>query len=137
MSSIKKILAVLSVILILAIPVLADINQKAKMTGDNVIEINVKQTAWNYGSGDVNQYIDVVAAGNYQMVSQDSIILISDSDHSSNISNTMNGTNLVILNLDQYTKNMGSGNVAQGIEVTIEDNIQMLDQDVIVAIAGE
>jgi len=136
-SSIKKILAVLSVILILAIPVLADINQKAKMTGDNVIEINVKQTAWNYGSGDVNQYIDVVAAGNYQMVSQDSIILISDSDHSSNISNTMNGTNLVILNLDQYTKNMGSGNVAQGIEVTIEDNIQMLDQDVIVAIAGE
>ncbi|KCZ72047.1 hypothetical protein ANME2D_01448 [Candidatus Methanoperedens nitroreducens] len=123
--------------MILAIPVLADIDQKAKMTGDNVIEINIKQTAWNYGSGDVNQYIDVFASGNYQMVSQDSIILISDSDHSSNISNNMNGTNLVILNLDQYTKNMGSGNVAQGIEVTIEDNIQMLDQDVIVAIAGE
>src|SRR5574341_372380 len=101
----RKILAVLAIILILAVPVIADINQKAKLTGDNTVEIKVKQTAWNYGSGDINQDIGVLVKGNYQMVSQDSLVLISDSDYADNINNTMNGTNLIILNLDKFKKN--------------------------------
>ena len=132
-----RVLSVLVMLMILATPALADTNQKAKMTGDNIMEIKVKQVAWNYGSGDINQNIDVLVTGNYQMVSQDSLVLISDSDYTGNINNTMNGTNLISLNLDQFAKNTGSGKTIQGIEVKIEGNVQILDQDVIVTIAGE
>ncbi len=133
----KKILAVLGIILILAVPVFADVNQRAKIAGDNVVEVRVKQSAWNYGSGDINQDIGVTVKGNYQMISQDSLILISDSDYAGDINNTMNGKNLFKLNLDQFTKNMGSGNVVQGIEVAVEGNVQILSQDTTVLIAGE
>lgn len=123
--------------LILVSPALADINQRSKMAGDNVIDIKVKQTAWNYGSGNINQGIDIFATGNYQMMSQDDIVLISDPDYAGDINNTMNGTNIIRLNLDQFSKNMGRGNVTQGIEVAIEGNVQILDQDIILAISGD
>jgi hypothetical protein len=32
---------------------------------------------------------------------------------------------------------MAQGNVAQGIDVTIEGNVQLLDQDIILNIAGD
>lgn len=132
-----KVFIVLAVILILTMPALADANQKAKVAGDNVMDIKVKQTAWNYGSGSIKQDIDVLATGNVQKLSQDSQVLISDSDYDGNINNTMNGVNLIILDLDQYSKNMAQGDVAQGIEVTIEGNVQLLDQDIILNIAGD
>ena len=137
MNSTQKVLTVIAVALILISPALADVNQRSKMTGDNVIDIKVRQTAWNYGSGNINQDINVIAAGNYQMISQDNIVLISDPDYAGDINNTMNGVNIIRLNLDQFSKNMGKGNVAQGIEVAIEGNVQILDQDVILAIAGD
>ncbi len=132
-----KVFIALAVILILIMPALADVNQKAKVAGGNVLDIKVKQTAWNYGSGSIKQDTDVLATGNVQKLSQDSQVLISDSDYDGNINNTMNGINLIILNLDQYSKNMAQGNVAQGIEVTIEGNVQLLDQDIILNIAGD
>ncbi len=132
-----KVFIVLAVILILIMPALADVNQKAKVAGDNVMDIKIKQTAWNYGSGSIKQDIDVLATGNVQKLSQDSKVLISDSDYDGNINNTMNGVNLIILNLDQYSKNMAQGNVAQGIDVTIEGNVQLLDQDIILNVAGD
>ncbi len=132
-----KVFIVLAVILTLTMPALADVNQRAKVAGDNVMDIKVKQTAWNYGSGSIKQDIDVLAVGNVQKLSQDSQVLISDSDYDGNINNTMNGVNLIILDLDQYSKNMAQGNVAQGIEVTIEGNVQLLDQDIILNIAGD
>ncbi len=132
-----KVFIVLAVILILIMPALADVNQKAKVAGGNVLDIKVKQTAWNYGSGSIKQDTDVLATGNVQKLSQDSQVLISDSDYDGNINNTMNGVNLIILNLDQYSKNMGQGDVAQGIDVTIEGNVQLLDQDVILAVTGD
>ncbi len=132
-----KVFIVLAVILILIMPALADVNQKAKVAGGNVMDIKVKQTAWNYGSGSIKQDTDVLATGNVQKLSQDSQVLISDSDYDGNVNNTMNGFNLILLNLDQYSKNMGQGNIAQGIEVTIEGNVQLLDQDIILNIAGD
>jgi hypothetical protein len=132
-----KVFIVLAVILILIMPALADVNQKAKVAGGNVLDIKVKQTAWNYGSGSIKQDTDVLATGNVQKLSQGSQVLISDSDYDGNINNTMNGVNLIILDLDQYSKNMAEGNVAQGIDVTIEGNVQLLDQDIILNIAGD
>ncbi len=137
MRSLLKVFIALAVILILIMPAFADVNQKAKVAGGNVMDIKVKQTAWNYGSGSIKQDTDVLATGNVQKLSQDSQVLISDSDYDGNINNTMNGINLIILDLDQYSKNMGQGNVAQGIEVTIEGNVQLLDQDIILNIAGD
>ena len=132
-----KVFIALAIILILIMPALAGVNQRANVAGDNVIDIKVTQTAWNYGSGSIKQDADVLATGNVQKLSQDSKVLISDSDYDGNINNTMNGVNLIILNLDQYSKNMAQGNVAQGIEVTIEGNVQLLDQDIILNMAGD
>ncbi|VVB86251.1 Uncharacterised protein [uncultured archaeon] len=132
-----KVFIVLAVIFILIMPALADVSQKAKVAGGNVMDIKVKQTAWNYGSGSIKQDTDVLATGNVQKLSQDSQVLISDSDYDGNINNTMNGVNLIILNLDQYSKNMAQGNVAQGIDVTIEGNVQLLDQNIILNVAGD
>lgn len=132
-----KVFIALAIILILIMPALADVNQRAKVAGGNVLDIKVKQTAWNYGSGSIKQDTDVLATGNVQKLSQDSQVLISDSDYDGNINNTMNGINLIILNLDQYSKNMAEGNVAQGIDVTIEGNVQLLDQDIILNVAGD
>ena len=127
-----KIIAALAFILItafaLSLPVHADINQKADLNGGNAAVVKVKQEAWNYGSGNVNQYTGVVVSGNIQMLNQDDVVVIADPD--ATVNNTMNGINLIKVDLNQNAENRGSGNIAQGIEVTIEGNIQITDQSI-------
>lgn len=130
----RRILAVLVLVCITAYPVLADINQKADLNGDNKIVVRVAQMAWNHGDGDVNQNAFVRAAGNIQMINQDSLVVISDDNYSGNINNSFNGNNSIRLDLLQFTQNYASGNVSQGIEVVIEGNIQILDQDAFVIV---
>ncbi len=117
--------------ILLAYPVLADTNQKAVLNGGNAAVVKVKQIAWNLGNGDITQNADVRVVGNYQKIDQDSLVVISD-DYEGNINNTINGINLIKVDLDQYSKNMGNGKVSQGIEVAIEGNIQILDQGILV-----
>ncbi|HEY9204280.1 MAG TPA: hypothetical protein VIO58_00030 [Candidatus Methanoperedens sp.] len=121
----------LPILLIAATPVLGDANQKATLNGGNAAVVKVSQVAWNLGDGDISQNIDVRVAGNYQRIDQDSLVIISD-DYEGNINNTINGINLIKVDLDQYSKNMGNGKVSQGIEVAIEGNIQVLDQGILV-----
>ncbi len=127
-----KIIAALAFILItasaLSLPVHADINQKADLNGGNAAVVKVKQEAWNYGSGNVNQYTGVDVSGNIQMLNQDDVVVIADPD--ATVNNTMNGINLIKVDLNQNADNHGSGNIAQGIEVTIEGNIQITDQSI-------
>ncbi len=135
----KKILAVLGVMLILTIPALADISQKARLNGENAVDVKVDQMAWNYGSGDIKQDVNVHVTGNIQMMDQDSLTLmdgslISDPDYSGYVNNTMKGRNIIRIDLNQYGNNSGSGNIAQGISVLVDNNIQKLDQDVIVVL---
>jgi hypothetical protein len=133
----KKILAVLGVMLILTIPALADISQKARLNGENAVDVKVDQMAWNYGSGDIKQDVNVHVTGNIQMMDQDSLTLmdgslISDPDYSGYVNNTIKGRNIIRIDLNQYGNNSGSGNIAQGISVLVDNNIQKLDQDVMV-----
>lgn len=135
----KKILAVLGVILILTIPALADVSQKARLNGENAMEVKVDQMAWNYGSGDIKQDVNVHVTGNIQMMDQDSITLIdgsliSDPDYSGFINNTMKGRNIIRIDLNQYGNNSGSGNIGQSINVLVDNNMQTLDQDIIVIV---
>jgi hypothetical protein len=133
----KKILAMLGMILILTIPALAEVSQKAKLNGENAVEVKVDQVAWNYGSGDLKQDISVQVTGNYQMMDQNSITvmdgsLIPDTNYSGFVNNTIKGRNIIRVDLNQYGNNSGSGNMAQGINVLVDDNMQKLDQNVIV-----
>ncbi len=135
----KKILAVLGVMLILTVPALADVSQKARLNGENAMEVKVDQVAWNYGSGDIKQDISVQVTGNYQMIDQDSITLIdgsliADPDYSGFVNNTMKGRNVIRIGLNQYGNNSGSGNIGQSINVLVDNNVQTLDQDIIVII---
>ncbi|SNQ62139.1 hypothetical protein [Candidatus Methanoperedens nitratireducens] len=135
----KKILVVLGVILILTIPALADVGQKARLNGENAVIVKVDQIAWNYGSGDINQDMSVQVTGNYQMIDQDSMTLlggslISDSDYSAFVNNTMKGRNVIRIDLDQYGNNSGSGSIGQSINVLVDNNVQTLSQDIIVII---
>jgi hypothetical protein len=127
-----KIIAALAFILIVAsalsLPVHADINQKADLNGGNAAVVEVKQEAWNYGSGNVNQYTGVLVSGNIQILDQNNVVVITDPD--ATVNDTMNGINLIKVDLNQNAKNYGSGNVAQGIEVTVEGNIQITDQSI-------
>ncbi len=127
-----KIIAALAFILIavsaLSFPVHADINQKADLNGGNAAVVRVNQEAWNYGSGNVNQYTGVLVSGNIQMLDQDNVVVIEDPN--ATVNNTMNGINLIKVDLNQNAENHGSGNIAQGIEVTIEGNIQITDQSI-------
>jgi hypothetical protein len=123
----KKIL-VLMAIMIFAIPVLADINQKADFDGGNIISVKVSQIAFNYGSGDINQYMNVDVSNNIQMSDQDSIVVIVDNDFEGNVTTNLKGINLIKLDLDQFANNTASGNISQGIEVQIEGNMNILDQ---------
>lgn len=127
-----KIIAILAFTLItasaLSFPVNADINQKADLNGGNAAVVKVKQEAWNYGSGNVNQYTNVLVSGNIQILNQDNIVVITDPDVM--VNNTINGINLIIVDLNQNAENHGSGNVSQGIEVAVEGNIQILNQDI-------
>ncbi len=131
MRKIMVMLMVLPILLIATYPVLADVNQKADLNGGNAAVVKVSQIAWNLGNGDISQNIDVRVAGNYQKIDQDSLVIISD-DYEGNINNTINGINLIKVDLDQYSKNMGDGKVSQGIEVAVEGNIQILDQGILV-----
>ena len=130
----RKILSLLTVILILGSPVLGNINQKADLDGGNVIVVKVNQIAWNYGSGDINQNVNVRIAGNLQMAQQDSVVFIPDPDYAGNINSTLKGINLIKLDLDQFANNYASGNISQGIEVTIEGNMNILDQGVMIIV---
>ncbi|GEM_PF-1411496 len=136
----KKILMMLAVILILMVPAVADINQNANLRGENMVLVRVDQVAWNYGSGDINQDIGIHVTGNYQMIDQDSKLvlmnssLVLDPDYAADINNTIKGLNRIVIDLDQYGNNSGSGSIAQGIEVLVDDNVQILDQDIIVLI---
>lgn len=123
----KKILALL-VVLIAAYPALADINQKADLNGGNAIIVEVKQVAYNYGSGDINQDANVRVSGNLMMADQNSLAVLWDSNYAGNITNNLNGVNLVKVDLFQYGNNIGSGDIYQGIEVEVEGNLQILDQ---------
>ncbi len=127
-----KIIAALAFILItasvLSFPVHANINQKADLNGGNAAVVKVKQEAWNYGSGDVNQYTDVLVSGNIQILDQDNVVVITDPDVM--VNNSINGINLIIVDLNQNAENHGSGNTSQTIEVAVEGNIQMLNQDI-------
>src|SRR5574341_1014167 len=137
--SMSKIIALLVVLLLFAAPVLADVRQKARLNGDNIMEISVDQVAWNYDAGSIKQDISVLVTGNYQEIDQDSLVMIGDSlasdpEYNGNISNTMNGLNLIRVDLNQYGNNSGSGTLVQGISVLVSDNMQKIDQDVIVLI---
>ncbi len=145
----KKIFVLLFVLLVAAFPVLADINQNADLNGGtdggnikkssdlaggNLIVVNVDQEAWNYGTGDINQDIDISVTGNIQMLDQNDDMMIEDPGFDGEINNTIKGFNLIKINIDQYGKNIASGNISQGIEVEIEGNVQNLDQDVLVIV---
>jgi hypothetical protein len=121
-------------LIIAATPVLADVNQKADLTGENAIEIKVGQTAWNYGNGDIYQNIGVDVIGNYQVLTQDSIVMIGDSEYDGDINNTINGLNMIRVDLDQFAESHGSGITGQGIDILVSQNIQDLDQEVVVLI---
>ncbi len=139
----KEILVIL-LIMILAAPVLADVNQqatlnggnnvavKSKLTGENQIKIKINQEAWNMGPGDINQDIGVHVTGNIQILDQDSIMVISD--HDLNVNNSMIGVNLISVDVNQYGNNSNSGNISQGINLLIDNNVATLDQDVVVVV---
>lgn len=119
------------VILFIAVPALADINQKANINGaskgENVIQVSVKQNAYNYGSGNINQNVGVHASGNFQSLDQDnSVVVLGDL---ADVNSTITGINLIKIDLEQYGNNTGPGNTAQGIDVVVENNVQYLDQD--------
>lgn len=135
----KKIIAFLVVLLLFAAPAFADIRQKANLNGDNVMEISVDQRAWNYDAGNIKQDINVLVTGNYQEIYQDDIVLVggslaSDSEYAGNINNTMNGLNIIRIDLNQYGNNTGPGIIDQGISILVSDNMQKIDQDIIVLI---
>ncbi|KCZ72053.1 hypothetical protein ANME2D_01454 [Candidatus Methanoperedens nitroreducens] len=136
----KKILTTLAIILLLIVPAVADINQNARLRGENMVLVSVNQEAWNYGSGNINQDIGIHVTGNHQIIDQDSRLvlmnssLVLDPDYAVDINNTMKGLNRIVIDLDQYGNNSGSGSIAQGIEVLVDDNVQILDQEIIVLI---
>jgi len=128
----RKISMLFVLLIIAATPVLADVNQKADLTGENAIEVKVSQTAWNYGNGDIYQNLGVKVSGNYQYLDQDNIVLMEDPEY--NVNNTMNGLNIIRVDLDQFAENRGSGITGQGIDILVSQNIQELDQEIIVLI---
>jgi len=138
-----KILAILA-ILILSAPVLADVNQQASLNGgnnaqvkssldgENQIQIKINQEAWNMGSGDINQDIGIHVTGNVQILDQDSIMVLSDPEL--DVNNEMIGINLISVDLNQYGSNSDTGNLSQGIDLLIDNNVAILNQDVIVIV---
>ena len=130
----RRIIVLLLVFISLISPVMGDVNQSADLTGGNTVKIKAVQQAWNFGSGDINQDLDVLVTGNIQMVDQDSIGLIHDAEDNVNINNEMKGFNLIVVDLIQYAKNKGSGDTDQNIGIKVSGNIQMIDQDIILLI---
>lgn len=134
----KTISVLLAVVMIMAIPVLADIDQKATLSGEDNVESKVKvdQVAWNYDRGNISQDMGINISGNYQILDQDGSVLILDSDYADDINNTIKGHNLIKIDLSQYGKNTGSGDIDQGIKILVENNMQMLDQNSMVVISA-
>jgi len=130
----RNILTLFVVLIIAATPVLADVNQKAVLTGENAIEISVHQTAWNYGNGDIYQNIGVDVTGNYQSMYQDDTLMISDPDYIADINNTIKGLNIIRVDLNQDSVNKGSGINGQSIDILVQHNVQDLDQEILVMI---
>ena len=138
----RKISVLLAVILVMAFPVLADINQNAglssgrsvdnNLNGKNAVVVSVAQEAWNYGSGDINQDLDIHVTGNIQTISQDDdlVLISSDPANATDVNNTMKGLNVIWLDLSQYANNSGSGNIAQRMNALMAGNIQVIDQDI-------
>lgn len=126
----KRISVMLAVVIIMAIPVLANIDQKATLNGETSAESNVEvdQVAWNHGRGNISQDIGINITGNEQILEQDGTVVILDPDYADDINNTIKGHNLIKIDLSQYGNNKGSGNIDQGIKILVENNIQMLDQ---------
>ncbi|MCZ7398169.1 MAG: hypothetical protein O8C62_00545 [Candidatus Methanoperedens sp.] len=127
----RKISALLAVILLITVPVLADINQKASIDGGNLIDIKVNQEAWNYGSGNINQDIAVSVTGNNQNMYQYSFVDIQDSNYTDDITitnTTLKGLNLIRIDLSQYANNTNSGNVSQNINAVVTGNNQFIYQ---------
>lgn len=130
-----SIMLVIALILILpALPALADINQKADLNNGNVIVVKVRQEAWNYGKGDINQNVDVRVSGNLQMADQDSVVFIKDPRFEGELNSTLRGINIISIDLDQIANNFNSGNVSQGIEVEIVGNMNILDQEAMIIV---
>jgi len=88
----------------------------------------VDQVSWNYGNGNISQNIGINITGNEQILEQDGTLVILDPDYADDINNTIKGRNLIKIDLSQYGKNTGSGHIDQGINILVENNIQMLDQ---------
>ena len=126
----KRILIVLSVILISTLPVIADIDQRTDINGGNAIVIKVNQAAYNYGSGDIIQTLGVDANGNLQITEENTVVMITDPDYGVMLNSTMNGINIIRVDLSQMAENYASGNVIQNVDVEIEGNIQKMDQEV-------
>jgi len=130
----RNILTLFVVLIIAATPVLADVNQKADLTGENAIEIKVGQTAWNYGSGDIYQNIGVDVIGNLQTLYQDDVVMIADPESVGDINNTINGLNMIRVDLNQFAESHSSGITSQGIDILVTQNIQDLDQEIVVMV---
>ena len=126
----KRILALVLVVMIMVIPVLATIDQKATLNGDKDAKsrVEVDQVSWNYGNGNISQNIGINITGNEQILEQDGTVVILDSDYADDINNTIKGHNFIKIDLSQYGKNTGSGDINQGINILVENNFQMLDQ---------
>ncbi len=126
----KRISVLLAVVIIMVIPVLANIDQKATLNGETSekSKVEVDQVAWNYGRGNISQNIGINITGNEQILEQDGTVVILDSDYADDINNTIKGHNLIKIDLSQYGKNTGSGDIDQGINILVENNFQMLDQ---------
>lgn len=138
----RRIIIMLLIVLSLSLPVLADVNQqatlnggnndkvKSDMNGENQIKIKINQEAWNMSPGDINQDIGVHVTGNVQLLGQDIIMVLSDSELE--VNNEMIGINLISVDLNQYGNNTNTGDIRQGIDLLIDNNVQMLDQDIFV-----
>jgi hypothetical protein len=60
--------------------------------------------------------------------------MIGDSEYDGDINNTMNGLNMIRVDLDQFAENRDSGIIGQGIEILVSQNIQDLDQEIVIMI---
>lgn len=127
----RKVIALLLVTLMLSVPAFANVDQKASISGENAVVVKVNQEAWNYGSGNINQNLGVHVTGNTQLMDQESVII-----DAGDINSTIKGMNLIKIDLDQYGNNTGSGNIVQGINVLVDNNIQILDQKEMVVASG-
>jgi hypothetical protein len=133
-SGMRNILTLIVVLIIAATPVLANVYQKADLSGGNAVDIKVDQTAWNHGNGNIYQNIGVKVTGNVQVMDQDNIVMVSDDDHSGDVNTSIAGLNIIRINMNQFAKNEGSGDLGQSADILVTDNRQELDQEILLMI---